>query len=131
MPGMVMEIGDKELRKIGEYVRGHLEEWIRGIRGERELDLIERSIRLEMDVKNFREEMIVRFNAVNARFETIGKRFEATDIRFESLDKRFESLDKRFEMLQRYMDKRFSQMQWTMGLGFTMIVMLMGVFNFF
>ena len=85
MPGMVMEIGDKELRKIGEYVRGHLEEWIRG----------------------------------------------TTDIRFESLDKRFVSLDKRFEMLQRYMDKRFSQMQWTMGLGFTMIVMLMGVFNFF
>jgi len=32
--------------------------------------------------------------------------------------------------MQAYMDKRFTSLQWTMGIGFTLIAALMGVFNF-
>jgi hypothetical protein len=36
-------------------------------------------------------------------------------------------MDQRFED----MNRRFSQVQWMMGIGFTLLAALMGVFNFF
>ncbi len=87
-----MELGEKELEKIGSYVRSHLSEWMGEIRRERELDLIERVVRVEEELKSLREVM---------------------ETRFESFE------------------KQFSQVQWMMGLGFTLLAILMGVFNFF
>jgi chaperonin cofactor prefoldin len=55
------------------------------------------------------------------------KRFEGVDKRFEAVEKRFEAVDKRFDD----MNHRFTQVQWMMGLGFTVLAALMGVFNFF
>lgn len=62
------------------------------------------------------------------------KRFEAMDKRFEALQR---EMDKRFEILQREMDKRFeavdkrfTTMQWVMGLGFTIVIALMSIFRF-
>jgi hypothetical protein len=46
------------------------------------------------------------------------------------MNNRFEAVDKRFEDQLHYMDKRFSSLQWMMGLGFTLIAALMAVFNF-
>ncbi len=68
------------------------------------------------------------------RFEAIEKRFEAVDKRFEDLihymDKRFDDLihymDKRFEAV----DKRFSSVQWAMGIGFTVVLAMMSVYQF-
>ena len=94
-----MELGEKELEKIGNYVKAHLPEWMGEIRKERELDLVERVVRVEEELKNLREVMEVRFEAVNKRFED--------------------------------MDKRFLQLQWSMGIGFTVLAALMAVFNFF
>jgi len=108
-----MELGEKELEKIGSYVQSHLPEWMGEIRRERELNLVERIVRVEEGLKNMHEVMEARFTAVNQRFEDINNRFEDVNKRFED------------------MDKRFSQVQWMMGLGFTLLSILMGVFNFF
>jgi hypothetical protein len=86
-----VELGERELKKIGEYVKAHLPEWMGELRRDRDLELTERIVRVEEEVKNLREVM-------EARFEVI--------------------------------DKRFTHMQWTMGLGFTLLAALMGVFNF-
>lgn len=179
MADMVMEPENRELEKIGEYVRSHLDEWIHDIRGERELDLIKQVIRVEEELKNLQENMDQRFEqtqkymdqrfeqtqqymdkqfaVVNQRFEQtqqyIDRRLEQTyqymDQRFtaehEYMDRHFEAIDRRFvsereytgkhfEVLEKRLDffeKGFSVLQWTMGLGFTILAVLMGVFNFF
>ena len=164
MGDAAMELGDRELDKIGEYVKTHLAEWSRGnvleFRSNRELDLLERMVRVEESLKNQMEltkqgfeSMDKRFESMDKRFESMDKRFESMDKRFEdmqismdkrfefvdkrfedmqiSMDKRFESVDKRFEDMQNYMDKRFTGQQWVMGLGFTVLAALMSIFNFF
>ena len=50
--------------------------------------------------------------------------------RFEAVDKRFESVDKRFEDMQHHMDKRFSTLQWFMGISFTMLAILFTIFQY-
>ena len=96
-----------------------------------ELDLRERTIRVEEELRHQRElmtegfkqmdkrfeqmqlEMNKRFEQVDKRFEQVDKRFEQVDKRFEQVDKRFEQVDKRFEQV----DKRFDQQhQEIMGL---------------
>ncbi len=122
-----MELGDRELEKIGKYVQDHLEEWSRGkiveFRTDREIELLERMVRVEEGLKTQAELM-------RQGFEQMEKRFEQVDKRFEQVDKRFElfqhNLDKRFEQV----DKRFSQLQWTMGIGFSLLAALLGVFHY-
>ena len=101
-----MELGEKELQKIGSYVKAHLPEWMGEVRRERELDLVERVVRVEEELKNMREVMEVRFQAVQTEFKAVHQRFED-------------------------MDKRFTQLQWSMSIGFTVLAALMAVFNFF
>jgi len=76
MAAMVMELGNKEFEKIGDYVRTHLGEWMHDLRSERELDLIERVIRVEEELKNLREAMDTRFNLLR---ENMDRRFEIID----------------------------------------------------
>ncbi len=71
------------------------------------------------------------------RVARLEERFEQVDKRFEQIDRRFEQIDKRFDDLIHYMDKRFEQvdkrfaaMQWTIGIGFTLITVVMSVYNF-
>ena len=108
-----MELGEKELEKIGKYVKSHLPEWMGEVRRDRELDLVERVVRVEEELKNLRGVMEVRFNAVQTEFKGVYQRFEDVNKRFED------------------MDKRFTHLQWTMGLGFSVLAALMAVFNFF
>ncbi len=142
MGDAVMELGEKELEKIGKYVQSHLGEWAKDtnileFKTRREIDLLERMVRVEEGLKNIAEQMQKgfeymekRFEQVEKRFEQIDKRFEQVDKRFEQIDKRFEQVDKRFEDMQHYMDRRFSQLQWMIGIGFTAITVLMGLINF-
>lgn len=104
----VMELGEKELEKIGKYVQTHLEEWSRGsnvleFRSNREIELLERMVRIEEGLKNIAEQM----------------------------QKGFEYMERRFEDMQHYMDKRFNQLQWTIGIGFTMMTLFIGLLNYF
>jgi chromosome segregation ATPase len=74
-----------------------------------ELDIRERIVRVEEELKHQRELMLQGFENSNKRFEEIridmDKRFEQVDKRFEQIDKRFEQVEKRFEQV----DKRFEQ----------------------
>ncbi len=67
---------------------------------------MERIVRVEEELKSQRELMIQGFN---------------------SIDKRLESNEKRYED----MNSRFNSLQWTIGLGFTLMAGLMAVFNLF
>lgn len=128
----VMELGDRELEKIGEYVQNHLEEWginrhIPEFKTNREIELLERMVRVEEGLKNIAEQMQKGFEYMDKRFEQVDKRFEDMQI---GINKRFEQMDKRFEDMQHYMDRRFSQLQWTIGIGFSVITVFMGVLKF-
>ena len=170
-----MELGERELHKIGEFVKAHLPQWIgetglaAAIEGgesfsalhKRELDLIERIVRVEDELKNLREVMEERFAKVDERFEALQKlieerfvrmderfetqqkqmdeRFEAQqkqmDERFDHVEKRFEAqqkqIDDRFEAQQAQMDKRFTTLQWTVNMGFIILAALIGAPLFF
>lgn len=85
-----------------------------------ELDLRERTIRVEEALKHQRELMLEGFKQMEKRFEQVDKRFEQIDKRFEQIDKRFEQVDKRFEQVEKrfeQVDKKFEQLhQEIMGL---------------
>ncbi len=70
-----------------------------------ELELRERIVRVEEELKHQRELMLEGFKQMEKRFEQIEKRFEQIEKRFEQIEKRFEQIDKRFEQI----DKRFEQ----------------------
>ena len=85
-----------------------------------ELDIRERIVRVEEELKHQRELMLQSFEISNKRFEEMridmNKRFEEMRIdmnkRFEQVDKRFEQVDKRFEQVEKHfeqVDKRFEQ----------------------
>jgi chromosome segregation ATPase len=123
-----------------QFIKDHLGEWL----AEKslgkppavyEIELRERMVRVEEELKHQREliktilvEMDKRFEAMqqrmDERFAAVDKHFEAIDKRFEAIDKRFEAVDKRFEAMQQQMDKRFDEltrridrfMFWSFGL---------------
>lgn len=68
-----------------------------------ELEIRERIVRVEEELKHQRELMIEGFKHMEKRFEQVEKRFEQIDKHFEQMEKRFEQIDKRFEQV----DKRF------------------------
>ena len=151
-----MELGEREFKKIGEYVKSHLKEWIaesganivagaaKGVDSDkselseigdesfalrrRELDLVERVVRVEDELKNLREVMEERFQKVDERFEA---QRELMDERFSKMDERFEAqrelMNERFD----HMEKRTSFSQWIIGIGFTAIGLLILVLNYF
>ncbi|MFO7886178.1 MAG: hypothetical protein R6U68_15280, partial [Desulfobacteraceae bacterium] len=128
----VMPLAQEDYEAIGEYVRQHMGEWL-GAQSLAhppqvyEIELRERMVRVEEELKNQRdlmkqgfEQMDKRFEMMteqmNKRFEQVDKRFEQVDKRFEQVDKRFEQVDKRFEQI----NKRFDTfMRWSFGLTLT------------
>jgi hypothetical protein len=78
-----------------------------------ELDLRERTIRVEEELKHQRELMLEGFKQMDKRFEQVDKRFEQVDKRLEQVDKRIDQIDKRFEEMGRRLD-RF--MFWSLGI---------------
>ncbi len=145
-----MELGERELEKIGEYVKSHLPQWMAetGMSGEsgaagaekfsqaegksaaalhkRELDILERIVRVEDELKNLREVMEERFGKMDERFIKIDERFETMqnqmnrrfeaqqnliEERFGKMDERFIKIDERFETMQNQMNRRFEAQQ--------------------
>jgi septation ring formation regulator EzrA len=147
MESLAME--KDQLEQIGLYVKKNLPKWMgessKAFRSE--IDLRERTVRVEEELRSQRDLMKQGFDAMEKRFEQIDKRFDQVDKRFEQVDKRFEQVDKRFEQVdkrfelildqmdkrfgffERAMDKRFEQvdkrlmlMTWAMGIGFTAVL---------
>ncbi len=140
-----MALGEAELLRIGEYVKGNLKDWVQEVGSVSHTMLMERVVRVEEELKAQRELMQVRFDATDRRFESlqtlIDQRFAAVDQRFVAVNQRFESLhttmdqrfvavnqrfasvDQRFEDLLGFLDrrftavdKRFAVLQWGIGI---------------
>ena len=124
---MALKLTKDDLKQIGEY----LEEKYPLIKGsgrgksysrDFEIDIRERIVRVEEELKNQRE-------ILNLMLAQMDKRFEMSEKRFEQVDKRFEQVDKRFEELRDDMNRGFKMMMWFTGLGFTFITsFITGVF---
>jgi hypothetical protein len=107
-----MAVTQKDLNQISDYIKGQFFEWMdtlpsRPINRDYGLQLHERMIRVEEELKTQRELMKQGFEQVDKRFEQVDKRFEQVDKRFEQVDKRFEQAERRFDQ----MEKRFETME--------------------
>ena len=129
-------LADTDLERIGAYVKGNLYGWFvevapHLITGPQ---ILERIATIEQELKDQRELMAVRFDAMDRRFEEMGKRsderFEElgrrSDERFAAVNVRFEDMNKRFED----MNRRFGSMQWLVGGGIVFLGIMMTVFEF-
>lgn len=67
-----------------------------------ELELRERTVRVEEELKHQRELMLEGFKQMERRFEQMQLDMNK---RFDQVDKRFEQVDKRFEQLTTRMDR--------------------------
>jgi ABC-type phosphate transport system auxiliary subunit len=117
-----MALAQEDLRQIGEYVKEHISDWLAEQSLGKppvvyEVELRERMVRVEEELKHQRELMRQGFERMDERFaamrEDMDKRFEQFDKRFEQVDKRFDQVDKRFEQVERrfeQVDKRFDDM---------------------
>jgi len=124
---MALKLTKDDLKQIGEY----LEEKYPLIKGsgrgrtysrDFEIDMRERIVRVEEELKNQRE-------ILNLMLSQMDKRFEMSDKRFEQVDRRFEQVDRRFDELRGDMNRGFKMMMWFTGLGFTFITsFITGVF---
>ncbi len=117
-----MPIAQEDYEAIGEYVRSNLSGWLQMQNFSKpphvyEIELRERMVRVEEELKNQRDLMKQGFDLMDKRFEEMredmNKRFEQVDKRSEEMrediNKRFEQVDKRFEEMREDMDKRFEQ----------------------
>jgi len=88
-----------------------------------EIELRERMVRVEEELKHQRELMQQGFHLMEKRFDRMDARFEKIDARFEKIDARFEKIDARFEKVDDRFDNMHKQMQafirWSFGLTIT------------
>ena len=119
MADRAMELRTEDLEQIGKYVRGNLSAWFREANLDRDMELRERTIRVEEELKTQRELMREGFANMDKRFESMQ----------HNMDKRFEQVDKRFESMQHNMDTRFDDLQrsirngqWFIGLLVTFVM---------
>lgn len=111
---MAMALKKEELLTIGKYVQEHLTEWLheqtyRSVDRIYSIELGERMVRVEEELKNQRELM-------KQGFDQNGKRMEMMQV---TMDKRFEQMDKRFSMMFSFIT-----------IGFVVIATMMSVFQF-
>ncbi len=97
-----------------EYIKTHLASWLAEQSLGKppvvyEIELRERMVRVEEELKHQRELMFEGFKQMEKRFEQIDKRFETMQTemnrRFEQVEKRFEQIDKRFEQITTRIDR--------------------------
>ena len=98
-----MILGEEDI----QYIKDHLGDWL----AERslgkppavyEIELRERMVRIEEELKHQRELIKTILEQMDKRFDAVDKRFEAMDQRFEAMQK---CMDQRFEALTRRIDR--------------------------
>jgi predicted nucleic acid-binding Zn-ribbon protein len=93
-----------------QFIKQHLGEWLAEVSLGKppavyEIELRERMIRVEEELKHQRELIKSILEQMDKRFAQVDQRFEQIDKRFEQVDKRFEQVDKRFEALTKRIDR--------------------------
>lgn len=117
MAEMTSKLDEKDLEQIGQYLAEKypiLKSGTNQLRySEIDLDIRERIVRVEEELKNQRELIHEVLKMMDTRFAEMlahsNSRFEQVDKRFEQVDKRFEQVDKRFEEMRTDMNSRFEQ----------------------
>jgi hypothetical protein len=109
-----MALAQEDIEQIQILIRENVSERLlaQNVNVRYELDLRERTIRVEEELKHQRELMLEGFKQMEKRFEQVERRFEQVDKRFEQIDKRFEQVERRFEQIDKrfeQVDKRFEQ----------------------
>ena len=128
-----MALAQEDIEQIQQLIRKSISETpeVANANVRYELDLRERTIRVEEELKHQRELMLTGFAQMDKRFEQVEKRFEQIDKRFEQVDlqlkqiredsnRRFEQVDKQLEkQSQAIMDIHQEiklQMRWSFGM---------------
>ena len=133
-----MPLGESELQRIGDYVRGNLSAWLHDVVPQVIIgpELVQGNVRVQEELKSLRQTMETRFEAQQAlmetRFAAVDRRFEAVDKRFEDMSERFEDVNKRFEDINKRFDdinKRFAHLQWLGLIGFAGLGILISILS--
>ena len=111
-----MALAQEDLEQIRHLIREEVDARLSTGLVRYDLELRERIVRVEEELKHQRELMEQGFKLMEKRFEQVDKRFEQMEKRFEQVDKRFEQVDQRFESLTERID-RF--MRWSFALTLT------------
>jgi len=110
-----MALAQEDIEQIKELIKSSIQATpeVGNANVRYELDLRERTIRVEEELKHQRELMLSGFSQMEKRFEQVDKRFEQMHLdlnkRFEQVDKGFEQVDKQLERMRKDSDKRFEQ----------------------
>ena len=117
MGEVTMALGELELQRIGDYVRSHLYVWLNDVAPQviAGPQLLERTVRVEEELKNLRETMEIRFAAVDERFEA---QQAVMKVDFEAMDERFKAQQVAMKAGFDAMDERFKAQQAAMKAGF-------------
>ena len=97
-----MPLAQEDIDQIRKLIREEVEARIPAGTVRYDLELRERIVRVEEELKHQRELMEQGFRLMEKRFEQIDKRFEQIDKRFEQMDQRFERLTDRIERFMRW-----------------------------
>ena len=115
MTSMTTKLTNEDLEQIGNYLAEKYPILKNGTGQFRysdiDIDIRERIVRVEEELKNQRE-------LIHEVLKMMDKRFEEARVFTVS---RFEQVDKRFEEIRTDMDRRFNMMMWFIGIGFTII----------
>ena len=142
-----MALAQEDLERLGDYVKAHIGDWLAEQSLGKpavvyEIELRERMVRVEEELRHQRELMREGFAQMDKRFEamqkTMDQRFETMqktmDQRFEQVDKRFEQVDKRFESVQqdiRGLQTRMDHfMRWSFGVTIDSAGLVISVLKF-
>ena len=90
-----MTLQEKDLEQITAHVKVHLGEWMLEQRLGKplevyEIELRERMVRVEEELRHQRELMQQGFAQMEKRFEQVDQRFEQVDQRFEQITRRID-----------------------------------------
>lgn len=104
MSNAAMPLSDQDLEQIKHHLTDWMDskllqsQWVPGP------ELLERSVRVEEELKHQRLLMRESFEQFEKRFELIEKRFEQVDKRFEQVDKRLELQQQEIRLIARKQD---------------------------
>lgn len=107
-----------------QFIKDHLAEWLAEQSLGKppavyEVELRERMVRVEEDLKRQRDRIEGLSVQMDSRFDQLEQRFEQ---RFEQMDKRFEQVDRRFEQLDKRLDDQGKRMDRLMVWTFSTVM---------
>ena len=89
-------------------------------------DIVDEVISLE-DAKVSNSDLKLVIQGMESGFKQMNAQFEAMQ---KQMDTRFEAMQKQIDVRFVSVDKRFDSMQWLIGIGFTLLALLIALFGY-